>query len=92
MEASQKLIRAWPIVKWLDDARWSIGASGSLIPGDIFASLAPSGQILTHSGKYCFGKTPWQTFLDSKYLAGEKMLDRFQPTDNSDVREVSIVR
>jgi len=46
----------------------------------------------THSGKYCFGKTPWQTFLDSKYLADEKMLDRLQPTDNSGVREVSIVR
>jgi len=46
----------------------------------------------THSGKYCFGKTPWQTFLDSKYLADEKMLDRLQPTHNSDVREVSFVR
>jgi transposase InsO family protein len=30
----------------------------------------------THSGKYCFGKTPVQTFLDSKHLAEEKMLDR----------------
>jgi len=46
----------------------------------------------THSGKYCFGKTPWQTFLDSKYLADEKMLDRLQPIVNPDVREVSIVR
>ena len=46
----------------------------------------------THSGKYCFGKTPWQTFLDSKYLTDEKMLDRLQPTDNPDAREVSIVR
>jgi len=45
----------------------------------------------THSGKYCFGKTPWQTFLDSKSLANDKMLDRLQPTDNT-VREVSIVR
>lgn len=27
-----------------------------------------------HSGKYCFGKTPWQTFLDSIPLAKEKML------------------
>jgi transposase InsO family protein len=45
----------------------------------------------THSGKYCFGKTPWQTFLDSKKLADDKMLDRLQPTDNA-VREVSIVR
>ena len=45
----------------------------------------------THSGKYCFGKTPYQTFLDSKNLADEKMLDRLQPTDNA-VREVSTVR
>lgn len=29
----------------------------------------------THSGKYCFGKTPEQTFLDSLHLAKEKMLD-----------------
>jgi len=29
----------------------------------------------THSGKYCFGKTPMQTFLDSKHLAYEKRLD-----------------
>ena len=29
-----------------------------------------------HSGKYWFGKTPLQTFLDSTHLAREKMLDR----------------
>lgn len=29
----------------------------------------------THSGKYCFGKTPMQTWQDSKHLADEKMLD-----------------
>ncbi len=29
----------------------------------------------THSGKYCFGKTPIETFLDSKHLAEEKLLD-----------------
>ena len=29
-----------------------------------------------HSGKYCYGKTPMQTFLDAKHLAYEKMLDR----------------
>jgi transposase InsO family protein len=45
----------------------------------------------THSGRYCFGKTPWQTFLDSKRLADDKMLDRLQPTDNT-VREVLSVR
>ena len=34
----------------------------------------------THSGKHCFGKTPWQTFLDSKAIALEKQLDRTMPT------------
>lgn len=29
-----------------------------------------------HSGKYCYGKTPMQTFLESKHMALEKMLDR----------------
>lgn len=29
-----------------------------------------------HSGRYCYGKTPVQTFDDSKNLAEEKMLDR----------------
>ncbi len=28
----------------------------------------------THQGKYCFGKTPMRTFLDSKHLAKVKML------------------
>jgi transposase InsO family protein len=32
----------------------------------------------THTGKYCFGKTPLQTFQDSKLLAYEKMLDKLR--------------
>ena len=28
----------------------------------------------THQGKYCFGKTPMRTFLDSKHLAEVKMI------------------
>lgn len=28
----------------------------------------------THQGKYCFGKTPWQTFMESKHLAFEKQI------------------
>ena len=34
----------------------------------------------THSGKHCYGKTPWQTFVDSKPLALAKQLDRTMPT------------
>lgn len=32
-----------------------------------------------HSGKYCYGKTPMQTFAESKALALEKMLERQEP-------------
>ena len=29
----------------------------------------------THSGRYCFGKTPMQTFIESLSLAKEKMIN-----------------
>ena len=32
-------------------------------------------QERTHSGKYCFGRTPYQTFQETKQLAKDKMLD-----------------
>ena len=30
----------------------------------------------THTGKYCYGKTPMQTFLDAKPLADAKMIEK----------------
>jgi transposase InsO family protein len=39
----------------------------------------------SHSGKYCYGKTPLQTFLDSKGLAQDMMLDRTL-TSSSDIQ------
>lgn len=37
----------------------------------------------THTGKYCFGRTPYQTFQDTKHLAQEKMLDTlYSPPGN----------
>jgi len=32
----------------------------------------------THSGKYCYGKTPMETFQSAKHLAEEKMIDSFE--------------
>jgi hypothetical protein len=46
--------------------------------------LREYNQEREHSGKYCFGKTPMQTFLDSMHLAKEKMLDRLTVADASD--------
>ena len=37
----------------------------------------------THSGKHCFGKTPLQTFLDSRPLAIAKQLDRTMPAESN---------
>jgi transposase InsO family protein len=42
----------------------------------------------THSGKYCYGKTPLQTFIESSTLAYDKQLDRIKPTSDS-VRAVA---
>lgn len=36
----------------------------------------------THTGKYCFGKTPMQTFLDSKSIAISKRLELLKENDN----------
>ena len=34
-----------------------------------------------HSGKYCNGRTPLQTFSDTRHLADEKMVDTRFPKD-----------
>ena len=37
----------------------------------------------THTGKYCFGRTPYQRFQETKQLAREKMLDAlFSPPEH----------
>ncbi len=38
-----------------------------------------------HSGKYCYGKTPMHTFMESKHLAQAKMLDKVQLTETTTV-------
>jgi transposase InsO family protein len=43
---------------------------------DVAAWLKQYNEERPHSGRYCYGKTPWQTFLDSKHLALAKDLNR----------------
>ena len=45
---------------------------------DVDQWLVTYNQQRPHSGRYCYGKTPMQTFQDSKHLAEAKMLDRQQ--------------
>jgi transposase InsO family protein len=42
---------------------------------DVDAWIESYNEERPHSGRYCYGKTPMQTWLDSKPLAAAKMLD-----------------
>jgi transposase InsO family protein len=47
---------------------------------DVDAWINEYNQNRPHSGRHCYGKTPFQTFQDSKKLATDKMLDQqYQP-------------
>jgi transposase InsO family protein len=47
---------------------------------DVDAWTAEYNNERTHSGKYCYGKTPMQTFIESIKLAHDRELDRIKPT------------
>lgn len=42
----------------------------------LIGRLKPYNSTRPHSGRYCYGKTPMQTFLGSKQIVQQKMLDR----------------
>src|SRR3954467_2118287 len=54
------------------------------LQSDLDSWLEEYNEHRPHSGKYCFGKTPMQTFLDSRYLAHEKELDRLAVVTSPD--------
>lgn len=56
---------------------------------DLDAWLAEYNGERTHSGKYCFGKTPMQTFVDAAPLAKQKYLDSLK-TSSDDLAEEEI--
>ena len=49
------------------------------LQADLDAWLEDYNTQCPHSGKYCFGKTPMQTLLDSRQLAWDKIIDRETP-------------
>src|SRR3954447_12318731 len=49
------------------------------LQADVDEWLRYYNQERPHSGRYCYGKTPLQTFREAKHLADEKMLDRQMP-------------
>ena len=46
------------------------------LQSDVDAWITEYNESRPHSGKYCFGKTPMDTFRSAKHLADEKQLDR----------------
>ena len=53
------------------------------LQNDVDNWLKSYNESRPHSGKYCYGKTPYQTFLDSKKIAKEKNLSNL--FDNQEV-------
>lgn len=49
------------------------------LQNDLDAWMAYYNQERPHSGRYCFGKTPMETFIESLPLARQKLLNELQP-------------
>ena len=60
------------------------------LQNDVDNWLKTYNELRPHSGKYCYGKTPMQTFLDSKKIAKEKNLSNlFDNKDSNLDNEIS---
>lgn len=59
--------------------RKRVYASLDQIQADLDAWIGEYNRSRTHTGKYCYGRTPMQTFEETVYLAREKQLDRLPP-------------
>jgi hypothetical protein len=52
------------------------------LQADVDAWVESYNAERTHSGKYCYGKTPLQTFIEAAPLAYSKQLDRIHQTSD----------
>ena len=59
---------------------------------DLDAWLEKYNRERPHSGCYCYGKTPWETFQQSRYLALEKDLSRRGEQPDNTTLQLSAVR
>lgn len=53
------------------------------LQADVDAWITEYNCERTHSGKYCYGKTPMQTFIESIKFAHDRQLDRIKPTSET---------
>ena len=59
---------------------------------DLDAWLEKYNRERPHSGRYCYGKTPWETFQQSRYLALERDLSRGGDQSDNTTPQLSAVR
>ena len=63
--------------------RKKIYSSLEELQADVDEWLKQYNEFRPHSGKYCYGKTPMQTFLQSKPVAIEKQLDQLKTQEQN---------
>jgi hypothetical protein len=57
------------------EGRWSgLYRTIDELQADLDAGLVDYNEVRPHQGRWCFGKTPMQTFLDALPLAKEKLM------------------
>lgn len=62
------------------------------LQADVDEWLKKYNEFRPHSGRFCYGKTPMQTFLDAKTLAQEKKLDNLFQEQQNDIQLAEIVK
>ncbi|MBL3284493.1 IS481 family transposase domain protein [Rickettsiales endosymbiont of Paramecium tredecaurelia] len=69
--------------------RQKIYTSIKQLQQDVDSWLMQYNYHRSHSGKYCYGKTPMQTFMDSKHIALEKSNESMYNNNTSDSLNLS---
>jgi hypothetical protein len=63
--------------------RKKIYASLEELQIDVDHWIAKNNETRPHSGKFCYGKTPMQTFREAKHLATEKTIPVVESSDSA---------
>lgn len=71
--------------------RKKVYSSLEQLQADLDEWLEEYNRERTHSGKYCYGRTPLQTFRESKGLADQKRLDRLLDHSDSSIAVSQLV-
>ena len=66
-------------IKWSTSSEWVVRMRRIIQQADLDAWIQYYNEERPHSGRYCYGKTPMETFLESLTLAKQKLLNGISP-------------